>query len=207
MKKILALCMVAVLCFVAAACGGKSEGTSASQGSTDVPTRTEGEAALDNPVSIQYEFEDENLESDTGDVYFYAGYTKPIVTIRGNDVASDKINLYFDNSEDEFASLIGDYAVDAREYYSTTQGMSNYLWQRDLAQGRADAGVISFFETEDTYLGGAHGSYYISGYTFDTATGELLKLENLSDDPAGFYQMLKKNIIEQKKVDNFCNFF
>ncbi len=218
MKKILAVCMMAVMCFMVAACGGKDgetttpqegenkpvqeqqqEQVAPEQGDVDTQTQNEGEGILDNPVSIVYEFENENLNADSGEVYFYAGYTKPVVTIRDNAVAADKINMYFDNSQEAFEQLIDDYAVDAKDYYGITQGMSNYLWHRDLAQSRADAGIISFIETEDTYLGGAHGSFCITGYNFDTATGEALKLENLSDDPAGFYQMVKKSIIEQCK--------
>lgn len=216
MKKRLVALILALVCVAMTACGGQNTGsvsssenpneqTSSDQGGstpeTDSKENQENQntetTTYENPVTVVFEYEDESMETAAGEVFFYASYTKPEVHIQGNQEAEKKINLFFEQDEELFEDTVADARQDAEEYYANTQGQANYLWYSDMSVGRADAGLISIVEREDTYLGGAHGSYYSSGFTFDTQTGTLLKLESLSDDPAGFYSLVKNKIIAQ----------
>lgn len=209
MKKRLVAFMLMFVCAAMTACGGqntesqnagnqKTENQNAESQNTESQNEGNQNAETDtyaNPVTVTYEYEDESMEAAAGETFFYASYTKPEVHILGNQKAADKINMFFEQDEEQFEDTVADTGQEAKEYYENTQGQSSYLWCSDMSAQRADTGVISIVEREEAYLGGAHGSYYATGYTFDTQTGELLKLESLSDDPDGFYSLVKDKII------------
>ena len=53
---------------------------------------------------------------------------------------------------------------------------------------RADSNVVSFLETSQYYIGGAHGMYYYSGLNYDTRTGERINFADLSANADAFRQ-------------------
>lgn len=213
-RKALTLLLI-LSCVLMAACGNKTPDSGTTDGSTaqenqgnqgtsssgDEQPGQDGQTEFPaNLVEISYRYDDDSMENSAGEVFFYCSYTKPVVTIEGNDAAAAKINKFFDEDEEQFEVWTEESEQDAKEYYDSTQGQSYYLWYRDIYASRADARVISFVQSEDAYLGGAHGSYYKTGLTFDTQTGELLDLKDLSDSPDSFYRMIKSDIIEQCKA-------
>lgn len=224
MKKRLVSLVLISCCVLMVACGEKAPESNPAEGSTAQDEQaSQGQEQLGNEqqgqsqqgqsqqaespgkmpeklVEIRFEFEDESMDNEAGELYFYSSYTKPVVTIKGNDAATAKINKFFENDEEQFENQVDDYEWEARDFYESTQGQSYYMWCKDVYTNRADASVISFVQSDETYLGGAHGSYFLTGLTFDTSTGELLDLKDLSDDGDAFYQMLKEEIIEQSKV-------
>ena len=48
---------------------------------------------------------------------------------------------------------------------------------------RGDTQVLTLLYNDYSDLGGAHGSYGYTGYSFDTQTGELLTLDKPSPTP------------------------
>lgn len=57
-----------------------------------------------------------------------------------------------------------------------------------------DAQVISLESLDSSYLGGAHGNYYYYGTTFDTMTGEELKIQDIVTDMPSFRLQATKDI-------------
>lgn len=70
---------------------------------------------------------------------------------------------------------------------------------RVIELGRADQQVLSFFNSEQSYLGGAHGNYYANGETFDSKTGEALELTDVVSDVDAVYEAVKKELGEQNE--------
>lgn len=127
------------------------------------------------------------------------GYDTPIVYIEGNDAASAAINEYI-AALDETYNTGNDYGVGtalglnamlemATDHYGyvINSGLEGELGfelsaQRSAYITRADSDVISLVFHSYEYTGGAHGVYTECGYNFDTETGALLGLEDLSED-------------------------
>lgn len=55
---------------------------------------------------------------------------------------------------------------------------------------RADDRIFSFMEQSSIYTGGAHGSETITGYAYDSQTGERLELSDVVSDMDGLYEYL-----------------
>lgn len=58
---------------------------------------------------------------------------------------------------------------------------------------RADTGYVSFFRNVYSYIGGVHPSYYSWGYTYDTATGKKITLQDIAVD----YDKLQECIVDE----------
>lgn len=59
---------------------------------------------------------------------------------------------------------------------------------------RADSQVISLRSYNNDYAGGVHGDYAYYGTTFDTMTGEKLKIQDIVADMPSFRQQATKDI-------------
>ena len=59
---------------------------------------------------------------------------------------------------------------------------------------RADSQVISLRSYNNDYAGGVHGDYAYYGTTFDTVTGEELKIQDIVTDMPSFRQQAIKDI-------------
>lgn len=169
------------------------------QSGTEAGGSDEGTMSQENPVTVVFELEDKSMKTDAGELFFEASYNKPVVSIRGNQAAADKINQYFEQNKDEFEGIIADYKQDAEDFYTAIGGEAYFMWCSNHSVSRADAGTIAIVQTEETYLGGAHGSNYSVGYNFDAQTGELLTIKDLSNDPTGFTQAVIANVVAQCK--------
>ena len=174
-----------------------TENDSATENTATTGTNSNTSQSTTTSVSVLFATEDMSCYTDADDIYFSASFSKPVVTIDGNEKAAAAINQFFEEREAEFVSEVENNKADARMFYDSTGGESYYLCSADMTVGRADAGVISLIETEVYYLGGAHGGSVVTGYNFDAATGELLLLEDLAEDSDAFYQMVKADIISQ----------
>lgn len=72
---------------------------------------------------------------------------------------------------------------------------------RSLSVQRCDERILSLRYYDYVNLGGVHGSYAYRAYNFDTQSGELITLEELSDDSEAFKAFLKAYMIESVDKD------
>lgn len=126
-------------------------------------------------------------------------------SIPGNDAAAQKINDWSEaeaesvwKAGEEMASEAADYIKESAEYATDYQNdyTDSYCYNRFVTYSvmRADAQVISLESLDSSYLGGAHGNYYYEGTTFDTMTGEKLKIQDIVTDMPSFRQQATKDI-------------
>ncbi len=73
-----------------------------------------------------------------------------------------------------------------------------------VSVARADSKVISFFEDYSSFMGGAHGMYGRSGYTYDVNTGKKLYITDVLDTTADkLIPILKEKIYEQNDPSEY----
>lgn len=74
---------------------------------------------------------------------------------------------------------------------------------RNVDVVRSDDAILSFWNTQTDYLGGAHGGYYSSGASFDPKTGAKLELRDVVTDYGAFYQMVVDGLKENYEEESF----
>ena len=182
-----------------------------SENATD-KTQTDGsqtdanieQAATGAPL-IQMENQQKDWHSDDGSKWLMHAETQRLqVDIPGNDAAAQKINDWSEADASTFwenAEKTSEYAENDLESMSTVSGMEDlgtYSYYYSSFQSynvmRADSQVISLRSYNNDYTGGIHGDYAYYGTTFDTVTGEELKIQDIVTDMPSFRQQATKDI-------------
>ena len=182
-----------------------------SENATD-KTQTDGsqtdanieQAATGAPL-IQMENQQKDWYSDDGSKWLMHAETQQLqVEIPGNDAAAQKINDWSEADASTFwenAEKTSEYAENDLESMSTVSGMEDlgtYSYYYSSFQSynvmRADSQVISLRSYNNDYTGGIHGDYAYYGTTFDTMTGEELKIQDIVADMPSFRHQATKDI-------------
>ena len=182
-----------------------------SENATD-KTQTDGsqtdanieQAATGAPL-IQMEKQQKDWHSDDGSKWLMHAETQRLqVDIPGNDAATKKINDWSEADASTFwenAEKASEYAENDLESMSTVSGMEDlgtYSYYYSSFQSynvmRADSQVISLRSYNNDYAGGVHGDYAYYGTTFDTMTGEELKIQDIVTDMPSFRRQATKDI-------------
>ncbi len=143
-------------------------------------------------------------------------YITPHVSIPGRETAADTINEYIamldetyftgndygDGPSDGYNGLL-EQALDNFSYvYETGAEMPlEFFSSRTAEVLRADSRVLSLYFNTSTYTGGVHGMYGGSAYVFDTETGALLTLDQLTPDYEAFSALVVQKMLEQAHSD------
>ena len=106
-------------------------------------------------------------------------------------VASSGYNGMLEMAEDNFT-----YA-----YESGNDLLLEFESVRDARISRADGRVLTLNLGTYTYSGGAHGYYLSRAYVFDTRSGDLITLEQLSPDLPALRTYLVQRMIEMVQTD------
>ncbi len=97
-------------------------------------------------------------------------------------------------------------AEDNYNYWMSTGNGEVYTLElvsdRSVTVERGDTQVLTLLYNDYSDLGGAHGSYGYTGYSFDTQTGELLTLDKLSSDPEGLRSFLTNYMVTTVENDD-----
>ncbi len=219
-KRMLLLGMVIWMAAALAGCGNDTtdstdQATAADQEQSEnatTETQTDGsqmdanieQAATGAPL-IQMENQQKDWHSDDGSKWLMHAETQKLqVEIPGNDAAAQKINDWSEADAAAFwenAEKTSEYAENDLESMRTVSGMEDlgtYSYYYSSFQSynvmRADSQVISLRSYNNDYTGGIHGDYAYHGNTFDTMTGEELKIQDIVADMPSFRQQATKDI-------------
>lgn len=153
-------------------------------------------------ISVTYETEEDEKELDDGKVYMRFSYMNPTVTISNSEEAQANIQADFDVRKEEFDINASEIEAEAKSYYDSDDmgDVGGYSYAISYSNIRVDAAVISVIQMVSSYMGGAHGYVYTSGLNYDSKTGEILTLDNITTDKEAFLEKVKEVIIE--KCDN-----
>lgn len=144
-----------------------------------------------SPVSVTFEETRDEIKADDGTLLLENSSSMPVVTIEGADEIAAKINAdiethYNLSSDVETLEM-------AKSDYEASQADENGGWFHGYAQSvtadvtRMDDKVLSLEITAYSDTGGAHGNYGVIGKNYDVKTGELIRLEDLSEDYEAFH--------------------
>lgn len=162
------------------------------------------ESALPQHVIVSMEkHSEEHYDPQNGDTLILSfSYETPRVYIEGRPEASNAVNEYIATVDETYytgndygiGEGIGDYAMSGLNgmlematdnySYAVENGVTDmpleFSSSRTGRVERIDSRVLSMVYTTYTFTGGVHGSYFDTGYTFDTESGEYVTLDMLS---------------------------
>lgn len=169
----------------------------AEEGDSDVTTDDAAQSeeteitATPSPVSVTFVETNDEIKADDGTLLLENSTSMPVVTIEGADDIAAKINAdietHYNLSADEETLEM------AKSDYESSQADEDGGWFRGYSQSvtadvtRMDDKVLSLELTAYLDTGGAHGNFGSAGVNYDLRTGELISLEDLSEDYAAFH--------------------
>lgn len=118
-----------------------------------------------------------------------------------NDAAIRSLESSADNANSLIAQAQEDAGNSRNENRPFYGPYSDYL---RVSVSRADSKVFSYFEDYSSFMGGAHGMYGRTGYTYDVKTGKKLSVTDvvkLSEDD--LIPVLKEKLLAQNDVDEY----
>ena len=147
---------------------------------------------------------EDSVKGDHGEILLTISTKIPVVTISGNEEASNLINQSLNEIKDAAIRSKEEYVEIAKEDYATKPVQDQQYWggygmYLDYAIGRADSGVISFRIMDSRYTGGAHPNTAYFGVSYDVHTGKQLLLENIATDADAFKKEVEDACIEIAK--------
>lgn len=155
-----------------------------------------GKLPLNIEISAEYEGEwDENgalITADCSTIHILSDGYQALKTV---------LDEYNEKNWNE----VYDIYLENREYAKLDdfQSGEKLFISREIEITRADQSVLSFTNTENSYLGGAHGDHSSSAAVFDTQTGEALSLSDVITDPEAVYTYVSEKLKEQYEPEVF----
>ncbi|MBR5343123.1 MAG: DUF3298 domain-containing protein [Oscillospiraceae bacterium] len=226
MKKTIALLLALCALLCLSACG--AEETPAATTVTEAPASAaatpEPEPLLTEPdpqivqtlgapviLNVMNQIETWYAPDDSGKLILSFGgdVVKVVLDDRG---AAEKINQFLAMRDEMFYSGSGngdglnELLELATDIYTMSAEIGTSLntecsSTRSAYIERGDGRVISIRYRVNTYTGGAHGNFGDTAYVFDTASGRLLTLDDLTDDRAALENALLTKMTELIETD------
>lgn len=107
--------------------------------------------------------------------------------IPGKDAVSEQIRFALMEQPEERRTWADEIAQSVLDLMNSDEPMPGsplpLFMETDIAVTRLDQRLVSFFETDVEYYGGAHSNTYLSAMTFDLASGEQILLSDLLTGP------------------------
>ena len=169
-----------------------------SPGAEPAEAETPESAAAEGRLFVEVARSGEEFYSDDGQKRILSYYCAvPAVTVEGRADAAAAINetlekerVLFAEGDPDQEGLSGREAflTAAREDYAwhqkqgTAEDMAPFELRREVRVTRGDDRVLSLAFIDQTFTGGVHGYAAHWGLNFDTLTGEVLTLADLSED-------------------------
>lgn len=170
---------------------------------------------LENNSNISVVFEDRSREErdKKGNLLLTVTSNIPVVTIPGNEEASQKINAYYKESEKKQEEKIKEYIDYATDHFSLlntdqVENWNGYGLGDIYGSKRVDQAAISIVDDTYEYAGGAHPNTTRTAQNFDTQSGNLLTLKDvLTDEEKGIAFVNEFLLKKMKESEDELGFF
>jgi len=163
------------------------------------------EPVPEGKVSITFDGKNDDRYNENGDLILYVYYVHPVVTVNGNEEATNAIAAEFDSDEEMF--YINCESMESEAALTFADGMMEdmppFANEVRFKEERVDNKVASFIKSNYSNSGGAHGYNYTSGWNFDLETGKRLTLEDITEDKEAFMANIKEYVLELCKSDAY----
>lgn len=146
----------------------------------------------ENPVSVTFEKNVDEIKADDGTVICTNSVQMPVVHIEGAADIAEKINADLEEYYKTFTTSNNGTVEIAKEDYAASLGEDGwdflaYSTDVSVKVTRMDDAVISFQITLYDFTGGAHGNYGSGGRNYSAKTGGLLSFDEIADDYEAFH--------------------
>ncbi|NTV90920.1 MAG: DUF3298 and DUF4163 domain-containing protein [Clostridiales bacterium] len=125
----------------------------------------------------------------------------PTIRISDNKTAADRINAAISKNVTDFRQNAGSFVSEAEDIYKTrpetdTSEWFGYSFDLGISPERVDTSVISLHYYDWSYTLGAHGNTLSYAENYDTASGSLLTLADISSDKQALLELASKRLPE-----------
>lgn len=162
--------------------------------------------SLENNSNISVVFEDRSREErdKKGNLLLTVKSNIPVVTIQGNEEASQKINAYYKESEKKQEEKIKEYIDYATDHFTLLNTDQVEYWNGyglgDIySSKRVDQAAISIVDDTYEYAGGAHPNTTRTAQNFDTQSGNLLTLKDVLTDEEKGREFINEYLLKKMK--------
>lgn len=153
------------------------------------------ETATDTPLNVELSAKYEGEWDDKGAIITANSATIHILD-DGYENLKNALNEYNETNWQEVYTVYLEHREYAKE--DIFPDSAEFYISREINVTRADSRILSFINTESSYMGGAHGSYYENAEVYDVATGESLELADVVTD----YDRVFEYVINSLKENN-----
>ena len=176
--------------------------------------RIEQQKPLENKklykVEVSYTSSEDEYTDAIGREILSTRESHPTFTIEANKGAQDKLNTFYQGKIKEYEDKVNSFLEEVRQECQdpASNGDPDYVSRSSLDVSykleRADQHIISLTQRENEYKGGAaYGHTYHYAQTFNAATGEYLKFEDIVKDKQAALNTIKTQIIKQTCEETF----
>lgn len=219
-RKIAALLLMVSLAVAGCGADNNPQDTNATQTEdkdTTADTKTEADASTDqtkedentsqeksdSKVKITEETKEEEVKAEDGTTVEEHSYTIPVITVEGNEQATQAINADISARKESFLQEATTSAQEAKAYYQeltdATEKENFGSYANDLSytvQYENDT-ILSVIFQDYSFLGGAHGGYTQTSANYDLQTGEKLTFDTFFQDKESALAEIKTQIQKQ----------
>ena len=152
---------------------------------TPAPTEPIKEDGLFIPYTIVEDYDYYYNSNEDLDEYYSCYYDISSIRISkdwGLPLLADTVNAEMENREQYYREVYENEIAEIERNIQDGSPAYSMSQTSKIKMFRADACVLSYVYDNYYYSGGAHGSYGYSGETYDTLSGEILKIEDIADN-------------------------
>ncbi len=171
---------------------GEAAGETQTEAESSAPEEAAGEVTADRPAVETERFTDGTSASEDA-VFYQIKYDTLVLTGESRTRFSALNETLEKEAADRKTRMdtafeeLKDAAAEMESYGDLGMGVSI---SDTLSVRRCDSRVLSVLETDDEFLGGAHGSVAYVGLNYDVQTGEKLELTDLVRDTEALLKIL-----------------
>jgi Protein of unknown function (DUF3298)/Deacetylase PdaC len=164
-------------------------------------------------IDITYVDKSREIRDKNGNLLLTVTSNLPVVTIKDNSEATEKINEYFDERQKKQEETIKEYIEYATDNYTLLNTDQLKYWNgyglgEIYTSERVDSSVISIVNNSYEYAGGAHPNTTRTAQNFDTQTGQFLTLADVLTDVNKGTEFINNYLLtKMKESEDTVGFF
>ncbi len=159
---------------------------------------------VDNKVvNLEVAAETENINKKIGNAVLSGKYTQLELKTEGYDKLAQVLDSYSQDRKTEVEKNLSDCEDMLGTDDSEDEYMSSIFYESTSNVMRADSNVVSILENVYSYSGGAHPSTLYISCTYDSNTGEELKLGDIVNDKSVLPEIIEKELKKKYPEETF----
>lgn len=176
---------------------------------TETAAEPEDTAEGEPSVTVDVQTDDQTVTAEDGTELAQITTLSVTVSVEGDPEVEESINADLRQLAEDVSSSAQEFDETARaDYdYALEEGLDWYAYASDLGVEvtRCDGQVLSLWFEGYQYYGGAHGSTYSYGRSYDLSSGSRLTLDHLSDQGVSFREYALEQITALAQTEEYAD--